>query len=206
MVQAELFFIAKGDQFDAKKMALSTVFNSYFGRGFSSVVVQEIRESKGLAYSASAGYSNASDAKKSDIVYAYIGTQANKVPEAVDAMLILMNDMPESEEQFNTAKESALKQIAAQRITKSNIFWNYEGLQKRGLDYDNREEMYKQIQDMTLEDVRDFFNNNVKGEDFSVSVIGNKKDLDMEALAKLGKVHEMDIDYLFNYKNTDVKN
>ena len=205
MVQAELFFIAKGDQFDAKKMALSTVFNSYFGQGFSSVVLQEIRESKGLAYSASAGYSSSSDAKKNDIVYAYIGTQANKVPEAVDAMLVLMNDMPESEQQFITAKESALKQIASQRITKSSVFWNYERLKKRGLDYDIREEMYKQIQDMTLEDVRDFFNSNVKGEDFSVSVIGNEKDMDMESLAKLGKVHVMDIDYLFNYKNTDVK-
>lgn len=205
MVQAELFFIAKGEEFDSKKMALSTVFNSYFGRGFSSVVMQEIRESKGLAYAVSAGYMPSSDSEKNDIVYAYLGTQANKVPEAVDAMIALMNDMPESEQQFITAKESALKQIAAQRITKSNIFWNYERLQKRGLDNDNREEMYKQIQDMTLEDVRDFFNSNVKGEDFSVSVIGNKKDLDMEALKKLGEVHEMDIDYLFNYKKTDVK-
>ncbi|PHR69855.1 MAG: peptidase M16 [Lutibacter sp.] len=205
MVQAELFFIAKGEKFDVKKMALSTVFNSYFGQGFSSVVMQEIRESKGLAYAVSAGYSSSSKSENSDIVYAYIGTQANKVPEAVDAMLVLMNDMPESEQQFITAKESALKQIASQRITKSNIFWNYESLQKRGLDYDNREEMYKQIQDMTLEDVRDFFNNNVKGEDFSVSVIGNKKDMDMEALKKLGEVHVMDIDYLFNYKNSEVK-
>ena len=200
MVQSELFFIAKGEQFDSKKMALSKVFNSYFGQGFSSVVVQEIRESKGLAYSASAGYSSSSKAGNHDIVYAYIGTQANKVPEAVDAMIALMNDMPESEQQFITAKESALKQIAAQRITKSNVFWNYESLKKRGLDYDNREEIYTQIQNMTLEDVRDFFNDNVKGEDFSVSVIGNKKDLDMDALKKLGEVHEMDIDYLFNYE------
>jgi len=205
MVQSELFFIAKGETFDPKKMALSTVFNSYFGQGFSAVVLQEIRESKGLAYSASAGYLPSSDAKKNDRVYAYLGTQANKVPEAVNAMIALMNDMPESEQQFITAKKSALKQIAAQRITKSTIFWSYEGLKKRGLDYDNREEMYSQIQKMTLKDIRDFFNENVKGKDFSVSVIGNKKDLDMEALKKLGKLHEMDINYLFNYNNIEVK-
>ena len=58
---------------------------------------------------------------------------------------------------------------------------------------------------MTLKDIRDFFNENVKGKDFSVSVIGNKKDLDMEALKKLGKLHEMDINYLFNYNNIEVK-
>ena len=205
MVQAEMFFIAKGDKFDAKKMALSTVFNSYFGQGFSSVVMQEIRESKGLAYAVAAGYQSSSDMNKDDLTYAYIGTQANKVPEAVEAMLVLMNDMPEAEQQFITAKESALKQIASQRITKSNIFWNYESLQKRGLDYDNREEMYNEIQNMTMADVSEFFANNIKGQDYSVSVIGNEDDMDMEALKKLGEVHIMDIDYLFNYKETVIK-
>ena len=205
MVQSEMFFIAKGQQFDAKKMALSTVFNSYFGQGFSSIVMQEIRESKGLAYSVSAGYLPSSKKTDYDRTYVYIGTQANKVPEAVEAMLNLLNDMPESEQQFITAKESALKQIASQRITKSSIFWNYESLQKRGLDYDNREEIYNEIKKMTMADVSAFFENNIKGQDYSVSVIGNKNDMNMKALEKLGEVHVMDVDYLFNYQTTEVK-
>lgn len=205
MVQSELYFIAKSDQFDPKKMAVSSVFNSYFGGGLSSIVFQEIRESKSLAYSAFAGYQNASKKGRDNIVYAYIGTQANKLPQAVDAMLALLNDMPEAEDQFNTAKESALKQIAAQRITKSNIFWNYESLLKRGIDYDYREDMYNEIKNMTMKDISNFFDENIKGQNYSVSVIGNKKDLDLKALSKLGKVHEMDIDYLFNYKETEVK-
>jgi len=45
----------------------------------------------------------------------------------------------------------------------------------------------------------------VKGQNYSVSVIGNKNDLDLKSLSKLGKVNEMDIDYLFNYKETEVK-
>ncbi|MGI9531401.1 M16 family metallopeptidase [Lutimonas sp.] len=205
MVQTEMFFISKGEQFDVKKIALSSVFNTYFGGGLSSIVFQEIRESKSLAYSAYAGYQSANDKNKDDLVYAYIGTQANKLPEAVDAMMALMNNMPKAEKQFEAAKESALKKIAAQRITKSSIFWNYESLQKRGIDYDYREDMYREIQNMTMEDVNEFFNDNIKGKSYSVSVIGNKNDLDMKALAKLGEVHEMDIDYLFNYQETEVK-
>ncbi|OIQ37898.1 MAG: peptidase M16 [Bacteroidetes bacterium MedPE-SWsnd-G1] len=205
MVQAEMVFDAKGQEFDPEKMALATVFNSYFGGGLSSIVFQEIRESKSLAYAAQAGYGSASKEGESDNVFAYIGTQANKLPQAVDAMMELMNNMPKSEGQFNSAKEAALKQIASQRITKSNIFWTYESLKRRGLDYDNREEMYKAIQDMTIEDVDAFFKNNVKGQDYSISVIGNKKDLDMKALEKLGEVHELDIDYLFNYTPTEIK-
>ena len=205
MVQSELYFIAKGKKFDPKKLAISAVFNMYFGNGMSSVVFQEIRESKSLAYAVGAAYQPSSKKEDYDRMAAYIGTQANKLPQAVDAMLELMNDMPVNEQQFNEAKDAALKQIAAQRITKSSVFWNYERLLKRGIDYDIREEMYDEIQNMTMEDVSNFFDTNVKGQNFSISVIGNKKDLDLKALKKLGKVHEMDVDYLFNYKETEVK-
>ena len=65
--------------------------------------------------------------------------------------------------------------------------------------------MYHQIQNMTMDDVSNFFDENVKGKNYSVSVIGNKNDLDMKALEKLGKIHELDVDYLFNYQTTQVK-
>ncbi|MDY8135727.1 M16 family metallopeptidase [Aquimarina sp. 2201CG5-10] len=207
MVQSEMLLLAKGAEFDPKKMAASRLFNTYFGSGLSSIVFQEIRESKSLAYSAFSSYSQAREVGQSDYVMAYVGTQANKMPQAVDAMMELMTNMPEAEEQFNQAKEATLKKIAAQRITKSNIFWTYEGLKKRGIDNDNREEMYNTIKNMTLADLSAFFNENIKGENYNVLVIGNKKDVDMKALSKLGVVKEMDIDNLFNYekKKEDIK-
>lgn len=202
MVQSEMLLLAKGAEFDAKKMAISRLFNTYFGSGLSSIVFQEIRESKSLAYSAFSSYNNAREKGDSDYVMAYVGTQANKLPEAVDAMMELMTNMPEAEEQFNQAKEATLKKIAAQRITKSNIFWTYESLKKRGFDNDNREELYNAIKDMTLSDLKTFFNSNIKGENYNVMVIGNKKDIDFKALKKLGKVQEMDVDKLFNYEKS----
>ncbi|QXP73854.1 insulinase family protein [Tenacibaculum sp. AHE15PA] len=201
MVQTELMFLAKGEPFKAENLAASTLFNTYFGSGLSSIVFQEIRESKSLAYSAFASYSNASKKGDSNYVMAYVGTQANKLEQAVDAMMDLMNNMPEAEKQFNAAKESTLKKLAAQRITKSNIFWTYEGLKKRGIENDHREAMYNTIKNMKIEDLKAFFDKNVKGESYNVMVIGNKKDLNVESLQKLGKIKELDVDYLFNYVN-----
>jgi predicted Zn-dependent peptidase len=206
MVQTELMFLAKGDPFEPKNMAASTLFNTYFGSGLSSIVFQEIRESKSLAYSAFASYEEASKKDSPNYVMAYVGTQANKLEQAVDAMMVLMNDMPEAEKQFNAAKEATLKKIAAQRITKSNIFWSYERLQKLGINNDNREEMYNTIKKMTMEDLKAFFDKNIKGESYNVMVIGNKKDLNVKSLKKLGKIKELNIDYLFNYiDNKEVK-
>ncbi|WP_299620721.1 insulinase family protein [uncultured Tenacibaculum sp.] len=200
MVQAEILFLAKGAEFDPEKMAVSTLFNSYFGSGLSSIVFQEIRESKSLAYSAFSSYSNASEKGKPNYVYAYVGTQANKLPDAVDAMMGLMNDMPEAEKQFKAAKKAALKKLAAQRINDTNIFWTYESLKKRGFDNDNREEVYKAIQNLTMKDLKDFFTNNIKGQDYNVMVLANKKDIDLKSLSKLGKVKELEVDHLFNYE------
>ncbi len=200
MVQSEMLFLAKGENFDPKKLAASTLFNSYFGSGLSSIIFQEIRESKSLAYAAFSAYANASEKDKPNYIYAYIGTQANKMPQAVDAMMELMTNMPEAEKQFEAAKKSALKKIAAERINKTNIFWSYEKLKKRGITEDNRKEIYDAIKSMTLSDLKEFFDSNIKGETYDIMVIGNKKDVNMEALSKLGVIKEMDIDYLFNYE------
>ena len=202
MVQSEMILLAKGSEFDPNKMAASNLFNTYFGSGLSSIIFQEIRESKSLAYSAYSRYNTAREVGNSNYVMAYVGTQANKLPQAVDAMMELMTNMPEAEEQFNQAKEATLKKIAAQRITKSNVFWTYESLKKRGFDNDNREMLYNTIKNMTLEDMKTFFDENIKGEQYNVMVIGNKKDVDFKALRKLGKIQEMDIDELFNYEKS----
>lgn len=199
MVQTEMLFLAKGEPFKPENMAASTLFNTYFGSGLSSIVFQEIRESKSLAYSAFASYQGASKKDSPNYVMAYVGTQANKLEQAVDAMMELMNDMPEADKQFQAAKESTLKKLAAQRITKSSIFWSYERLQKLGIDNDNREAMYNTIKNMTMEDLKSFFNKNIKGESYNVMVIGNKKDLNVKSLKKLGKIKELEVDYLFNY-------
>ena len=62
--------------------------------------------------------------------------------------------------------------------------------------------MYKSYKlEITMEDLKAFFNKNIKGASYNVMVIGNKKDLNIESLKKLGKIKELEIDYLFNYVN-----
>lgn len=199
MVQAEISFQSKGEIFDIKKMPFAKVFNEYFGGGLSSIIFQEIRESRSLAYSANAKYTVADEKNKYDFISSYMGTQANKLPQATETMNELLNHMPEVDKQFENAKNGALKQIASDRITKSNIFWSYIAARKRGLDYDVRKEMYAQIKDMKMSDLKDFFNAYIKGTKYNISLMGKKENLDWNAVEKLGKVKELTVDELFNY-------
>ena len=199
MVQAEISFIARDDQFNKDLLTPSAIFNEYFGGGLSSIVFQEIRESKSLAYSARANYSNAAKKDKYNYVSANIGTQANKLPQAVDAMGELMNNMQKAQNQFDNSKKAALKQIATKRYNKANIFFYWLALQDRGLDYDVNKDIYNQTSTLTLDELDNFFNTHIKGQKFNVGLIGKKDNLDWNAVNKLGDVQELTLEELFNY-------
>lgn len=199
MVQTEMNRVAKGEKYNPNLGGIASVFNNYFGSGLSSIVFQEIRESKSLAYSANASYGMANDKNLNDYMMVSIGTQANKLPQAVDALNALLSDMPKIDKQFNNAKESSLKQIASGRIIKTNIFFNQLGLKKLGFDYDIRKDTYARIQNLTLEGTNDFFNKEVKTKKYNTAIIGKKDNLDFEALKKLGDVQEVTLEEIFNY-------
>ena len=57
MQQAEVLLLAKGDQLQISEIPQIKFHNSYFGGGMSSIVFQEMRESKALAYSVYSTYS-----------------------------------------------------------------------------------------------------------------------------------------------------
>ncbi|SFJ72100.1 M16 family metallopeptidase [Myroides guanonis] len=199
MVQAEITYRGRDSKFNKDFLGTASVFNSYFGGGMASVVFQEIRESKSLAYSAYAYYSSASKKDRYNYVVAYVGTQANKLPQAVDAMMELMNDMPKAESQFANAKESALKSMATERYTKTAIFYYWLSLREKGIDYDINKDIYAQTKTMTMDDLTNFFNAHIKGKSFNVGLLGKKENLDWEAVKKFGKIQELSLEDLFGY-------
>lgn len=199
MVQTEMSKVAKAGEVNLKNFGKINVFNEYFGRGLSSIVFQEIRESKSLAYSAYVSYATAGEARKPDYITTYIGTQANKLGQAVNAMDELMAELPQVPAQFANAKNAALKQIASGRINRTNIFFNYLNLQKLGVDYDLRKDLYNEIQNLTIGDVTKFYNTEIKPLKYNTAIIGKKENLDMAAINKMGTFQEVSLEEIFGY-------
>ena len=199
MVQMEMSKIGRASQLNTENYGKINVFNEYFGRGLSSIVFQELRESKSLAYSAYVNYSTATYLDRHNYVVSYIGTQANKLHLAVDAMADLMQDLPQIPTQFNNAKNSALKQIASTRITRTNIFFNFLNLKKIGIDYDIREKIYHEIESLQLEDLTQFYNQEIKPISYNVAIMGKKENLDHSAIENLGDFHELSLEEIFGY-------
>ncbi len=199
MVQAQVLLLSLDGQFDQSIMPVSRLFSEYFGSGLSSIIFQEIRESKALAYSAFASYSTPREADKNHFSYAFIGTQADKLNAAVPAMRELLNKIPLEEKQFNASKNAVKKKIETERITKTRIFFDEMSAKKRGLDSDIRKKIYNDIQGMTMADLEKFFNSHIANKKYSIMIMGNKEILDMDYIKSLGEFQELTLEEIFNY-------
>lgn len=199
MVQMEMSKIGKGNEVNPLHFGKINVFNEYFGRGLSSIVFQEMRESKSLAYSAYVSYAANSELKHPDYVTTYIGTQPDKLMIAVDTLNELMNELPEVPIQFENAKNAALKQIASTRVTRNNIFFNTLRLQKLNIHHDFRKNIYEQIQSLEFEGIKQFYQTEVQSIHFNTAIIGKKENLDMEAVNKMGTFKEVSLKDIFGH-------
>lgn len=199
MKQAEIVMLAKKELYNPKTVASAAIFNEYFGGGMGSIVFQEMRESKALAYSVFSTFQSPGDSSKAHYVMAYIGTQADKLKEAMAGMTDLLNNMPESEKSFELAKKAALEKIRTERITKNSILWNYETALRRGVNRDLREDIYNAIPNMTMEDLKAFHSEYVKDGEYAIMVIGNKENLDLATLESYGPITSLSLEEIFGY-------
>jgi len=199
MKQAEVIFISKDEKYDKMNVPKIRLFNEYFGGGMSSIVFQEMRESKALAYSVYSNYSIAKNKTENNYIFSYIGTQADKLPEAMAGMMDLVNNMPKAENNFNASKESIIQGIRTERITKANILFNYENAIRLGNDYDIRKDIYARVPMITFEELKSFEENHIKDKKYTILVIGKKENLDIKTLGKYGSVKFLELEEIFGY-------
>lgn len=175
------------------------LYNEYFGGGMNSIVFQEMRETRSLAYSAWASLNQPRYLKYPYTIYTQIATQNDKMMDAIRTFNEIMNQMPESETAFKLAKDGLINRLRTDRIIKMDIIWSYINAQDLGMDKDSRIKLYNDVQKMTLKDVVEFQKQWVKGRNYVYCILGDKKELDMEKLKEVGPVVELTQEQIFGY-------
>ena len=188
-----------GEQFNLDIDPARILYNQYFGGGMNAIVFQEMRESRSLAYTAWANYSGPVKLGRPYIYQTMIATQNDKMADAVAAFNEIINNMPVSESAFNLAKDGLITSMRTDRINKERVLWAYVSAQDLGLDFDRRIARFEAIQKMTLDDVVKFQKETIKDRTYYYCILGDVKDLDMNALMKLGEVRILKQSDIFGY-------
>ena len=198
----QLYYIQysnRGEKYDAANEPALRLYNEYFGGGMSSIVFQEMREARGLAYSAWTTLSTPGNADGYYRYYAFIATQNDKMRQAIEAFDDIINDMPESEAAFAIAKEGLLSNLRTQRTTRDYVLWSYIRHRRLGLTEDANRRLFDEVQPMTLDDVKATQQQWVKGRNYVYGILGDIQDLDLNYLKTLGPIRTVSQEELFGY-------
>lgn len=200
IVQCDALLVSRGTpQFSLTEYLNSHWYNEYFGYGLSSIVFQEIRESKGLAYSTYAYYSSPRRKNKAHYLQAYVGTQPDKIPDALPAMLNIINHMPAEHTLMDNARHSILKKLESDRILPSKLYWIFRNNQFLGYDGDLRREVYRGLREATNKDLIDFQQTYIKNRAFSSLILGKSERLDRKYLERFGSVEILKNEDIFGF-------
>ena len=200
-VQSEIYWVKSLGQYDPKKAATIDIYNSYFGGGMGSVVFQTIRESKALAYSTYAFVQTPAKKEDNYSFLGYVGSQADKMNDAVNSMNELLTNMPTTEQNFINAIKSQKKDLETQRITKDGIIFNYLNAKKKGLTEDIRKSTYNALDKMTIADIAAYHKAQFQNQPLTYTVIASEKRINLDDLKKYGEVTKLNVDELFGYEN-----
>ncbi|MDR0414118.1 MAG: insulinase family protein [Prevotellaceae bacterium] len=203
---ALFMMVSKLDAFDKSLFPLATLYNEYFNGGSSggssgigSIVFQELREARGLAYTASAEYVQPNRPDRSAYMQAEVSTQADKVGDAVAVFRTILTDMPESEATFKAAQDAVIRRLRTQRITKARVLWAYDEMKRMKVRYDIRRDVFDKIPTMTLEDLKAFQQEHIKNLHYTYCILGDENSIDFGKLKTLGTVEKLSREQIFGY-------
>ena len=199
---AQIYYLQysdRGESYDLSQVADIALYNEYFGSGMNTIVFQEMREARGLAYSARARLAAPSHIGDTYSFTAFIATQNDKMRQAVEAFAEIINEMPESEAAFSVAKEALISRLRTQRTTGMNVLNSYLTWRALGLDAPTDKAVFEKVQSMTLADVVATQQKWVKDRPYTYAILGDIKDLDTAFLSTLGPIRVVSLEEIFGY-------
>ena len=187
------------EKWTPENSALIGVFNEYFGGSMNSVVFQELRETRGLAYSASASYVTPSRKDVPEYAQTYIISQNDKMIDCINAFNSIIDTIPQAQIAFDLAKQALNKRIATTRTTKFGIISKYLESKELGIDYDINQQIYKNLPSIQLKDIVDFEKKRMAHKPYLYIILGDEKNLDIKALEKIAPIKRVSTEQIFGY-------
>jgi len=198
-VQASVNWWIRGSKEKESETSVVNMFNQYFGGDMSSVVFQNIREAKALAYSTFCFLRLPDFGGRNIGVQAFVGTQADKFHDAIAAMEELMNKMPQDPQVFALAKESLVNRMNTSVTDPEDYLGMYTYLKNRGLSTEMPSASERAIVSVGLADITAFHQRELVAKPWSLMVVADRKLIKKSDLSRYGKVVELSMTDIFGY-------
>jgi len=196
--KANVRFVMPRKPLPRAERPVASLYSEYLSGSMSSLIFQEIRESRGLAYSAYSRFSWGSTLKDESGLLGFMSTQADKVPVAVETFLGLLRDRSLSPERIETAKASLEQEFRSTRIDPRWVTSWVESWDELGEKTDPRRWEWKAVEKVDAAQTQAFAGQ-FADVPVIIAIVGDRDRVGLDELAKMGKVTEVSAGDLFSY-------
>ena len=186
-------------QWDPEEAAVKALFNEYYGGGMNTIVFQELREARGLAYNAFADYVEPNYTDQPEYFFTHIITQNDKMMDCIRQFHTILDTIPQSQGAFKIAKDALTKRLASRRTTKFALINAWLAADQLGIDYDINERIYKALPSLGLKDIVDFEQRYMARKPYRYVILGNEKELDIPSLQNIAPIRRLSTEEIFGY-------
>ena len=185
-----------------RDQACLKMWGEYFGGGMSSVLFQEVREFRSMAYAAQGVAFTPDLARSTDPsgYMAFVATQGDKSMQAITLLDSLVNQMPMNEENLAVARQSLLNDINNRYPTFRGKPYMVALSEYLGYNRDRNAALAEQLPTLTRDDVEAFYTRHIKGQPYQLMIVGDMKKLDLKALARYGTIVKVKKDDIYRTK------
>lgn len=175
---------------------LPMLYSEYMG-GSAGLVFQEIREARGMAYSAHASWSSSRRPGDASLMWASVGTQPDKAP-AVVALLLELLAAPIAPQRLARAKAASIEKLRSGRIAFRGIPSTIEQWHRQGQYTDPRPARLQAMTATTIDDIARFAAP-LQSAPLTIAIVGDLQRIDVDALSALAQVETLPAASLFRY-------
>ena len=177
-----------------KDIATAELLGEYLGGGMFSLMFQEVREFRALAYSAS-GFLRRPLPKEAEnapgILMTTLGTQADKSLSAITLVDSLLRTMPLRAPGLESASRSLTAGANNRYPSFRSIASTIHNYRRQGYTEDPEAPVIRALPEVTEEGIRAYYDRKIAPGVRCWIVVGDRKSLPMDELARLGKIVEM---------------
>lgn len=195
--QSHINFYILGNDYKIEDEGSQDAFNSYFGGDMSSLMFQEIREFRSLAYTARGYYMKPEKATEKGYFWGYIGCQGDKTLDAITTLSDMLTNLPQKADRITAIRSGLIAKVPSNKPNFRAVSERIQVWKDFGYTADPNEARAVQYPNLKFSDIDAFYAKNIKGKPIVITIVGDKSQFDMTKLAKFGKIQEVQMKDIF---------
>jgi len=184
-----------------EERCLANLFNTYFGRGMSSLMFQEIRELSSLAYVTNSSFllPQPKNNDKNCSFIASLSTQIDKTISAIELLHSLLQNMPLDEGRLAYAKQNLANTLTNDYPDFRELSVRIASLKRDGYACDPTPLFLERLRQIEMAEFEAFYQKYIQGQPVVWMVVGNVKKLNATELTKYGRIEHLHHKQIFTF-------